>query len=162
MADDPMAASNTAAQTRVTAARAKRSRTVKWGVIGVMAIVALIIVPRLIFGSYPIDGRDTGGQNNPPAPVAKAEPWNNAAGYLDPIVVQPGQTSPEVANGSALLQVCHNIRPPEVSRQVQLETGEWIDSAEQGGRTVIAVRVTNHGTSPWTWTVWRQSPDQPC
>ncbi|MFM2339618.1 MAG: hypothetical protein RLZZ360_254 [Candidatus Parcubacteria bacterium] len=95
------------------------------------------------------------------APV-KATASNGAPGYLDPIVVSPGTTSPEVANSSTQLQVCHNTRPDYVDREVKLQTGEWIDSSEQAGRTVIAVRVKNNGTTPFTWDVRRQSPQLPC
>ncbi len=103
-----------------------------------------------------------GGQSTQTAAPVKATASNSAPGYLDPIVVSPGTTSPEVANSSTQLQVCNNLRPSYVKREVKLQTGEWIDSSQQGGRTVIAVRVINNGTVPFIWNVWRQSPQQPC
>lgn len=103
-----------------------------------------------------------GGSTTQTAAPVKATASNGAAGDLDPMVVLPGTTSPEVQNLRPELEVCHNVRPAYVDREVQLQTGEWIKSSQQNGRTVVAIRVINNGTNPFTWSVWRQAPGQNC
>lgn len=143
-------------------------------VIAVLLYGAVSEVPlvKAIFGWADVQQQDlteainesaaNGGSTTQTAAPVKATASNGAAGDLDPMVVLPGTTSPEVQNLRPELEVCHNVRPAYVDREVQLQTGEWIKSSQQNGRTVVAIRVINNGTNPFTWSVWRQAPGQNC
>jgi len=125
MTSDPMAASNAAAQTRVTAAREKQSKTVRWGVILVMTIVALLVLPRMFFGGGN-QTTSTGGESvwnaPPPAPAAVAEPGNVEAGSWS-MPIRPGAYSPEVKYSDRMRVCCD--RPDGVSVEIY-SAGKWV------------------------------------
>ncbi|MFM2424330.1 MAG: hypothetical protein RLZZ70_721 [Candidatus Parcubacteria bacterium] len=104
-----------------------------------------------------------GASTAPASAPEKAEPWNNEPGHLDPITLLPGTTSIDVHNYSTHLQVCNNLRPAYVNREVQLPSGEWISSTEQKGRSVSAVRwVNTSNTESFVIHAWRQSASASC